>query len=642
MDKIYLMKKIITVFILFFVIGLNAQNNKTHKVKEGETLESIAKQYLVTPHDILALNPDAKTNFGNNTILIIPTSKVKNDIVAPSKEIISYKKHKVKRKETLFGLSQKYDVSQAEIKKANPRLYSEELRKGDRIRIPRFKTIISKQTLSNTVKKYTVLPSEGKWRIAYKFGITVPELEALNPNMKDVIQPGDELNVPNIADNEEVNTTEDFNYYAVQPKEGFFRLKVKLGLTKEQLEELNPGIIESGLKEGMVLKVPKNIDTSFSSLSDSEHVSVDLRDNIKNIETKRLAVLLPFMLHKMDLDSVAEAKSLIKKDKTLRTSLDFHSGVLMALDSAKALGISTDLKVFDTEKRTTEVVNIANKEDFSKYDAVIGPMMAKSFDRFVEEIDDSKVPVFAPLAKPSKITSNVYQTLPDKSLLMSKMINFVKADTTKAQVIIISDRKHKSVSNKLKTHFPTALQLFSVVKKNKDLNFIHKASLIGKFKPGKNIVFLETDNVAFGTSAISLLNGEITKNVEIILTTTDKTRAFESTESDNNYHLSNLKFHYPSINKNYDSDNESNFVKHYKKQYGVSPSRYATRGFDITLDILLRLAASENGLTKNDNLIETEYIENKFRYGKKIFGGYVNEAAYIVRYDNLKIVEVKD
>ncbi len=36
---------------------------------------------------------------------------------------------------------------------------------------------------SNIIQKYTVLAKEGKWRIAYKFGISVPELEALNPTM---------------------------------------------------------------------------------------------------------------------------------------------------------------------------------------------------------------------------------------------------------------------------------------------------------------------------------------------------------------------------------------------------------------------------------------------------------------------------
>ncbi|WP_431159442.1 LysM peptidoglycan-binding domain-containing protein, partial [Winogradskyella poriferorum] len=78
------------------------------------------------------------------------------------------------------------------IKKANRFLYSENLKKGDKLRFPKFKTVIYKKSFSNTIKKYVVQPKEGKWRLAYKLGITVDELEDLNPNMKDVLHPGDE------------------------------------------------------------------------------------------------------------------------------------------------------------------------------------------------------------------------------------------------------------------------------------------------------------------------------------------------------------------------------------------------------------------------------------------------------------------
>ena len=226
------MKNLLSVLLIIAALNLGAQNYVEHKVKEGETIESIAKKYLVTPFDIFALNPDAKSNFQINRVLIIPNSRIKNEpIVEESRELIGYKNHKVKRKETLFGLSQKYGVSEEDIKKANRFLYSENLKKGNRIRIPRFKTIISKQTYRNTLKKYAVQPKEGKWRVAYKFGITVAELEALNPNMNPVLQPGDELNVPNVKDDEERIIETAYNYYEVLPKEGFYRLKVKTGLT---------------------------------------------------------------------------------------------------------------------------------------------------------------------------------------------------------------------------------------------------------------------------------------------------------------------------------------------------------------------------------------------------------------------------
>ena len=59
------------------------------------------------------------------------------------------------------------------------------------------------------------------------------------------------------------------------------------------------------------------------------------------------------------------------------------------------------------------------------------------------------------------------------------------------------------------------------------------------------------------------------------------------------------------------------------------------------MDILLRLASADNLYKAADSTIETHYVESKFRYTKKLFGGYYNEAVFIVQYDDLKIVEVK-
>ena len=63
------------------------------------------------------------------------------------------------------------------------------------------------------------------------------------------------------------------------------------------------------------------------------------------------------------------------------------------------------------------------------------------------------------------------------------------------------------------------------------------------------------------------------------------------------------------------------------------PNKYAVRGFDLTYDVLLRLAYSENGLSDTAAAFETEYIENKFRYGKELFSGYENKALYIIKYN---------
>ncbi|NNF86298.1 MAG: LysM peptidoglycan-binding domain-containing protein [Winogradskyella sp.] len=626
--------------VIFFVIGLsaNTQNNKTHKVKSGETIESIAKMYLVTPYDIFALNPDAKTKFEVNTVLIIPNSKVKNQQVdEETREYIGYKKHKVRRKETLYSLSKKYNVSIDEIKKENPILYSENLKKGMRIQIPEYKTIISKQSLKNTTRTYVVKPSEGKWRIAYKFGISVSDLEDLNPHMNAVLQPGDVLNVPNIANNEERPLEKAYNYYEVLPKEGFFRLKIKLGLTQEELEAINPELKETGLKAGMVIKIPKTV----AYVAPSEDTNITrLQNKIINYKTKNIALMLPYRLNRIDTDSVAETKSMIKNDRLLSVVLDFHSGVLMALDSAKRLGISTRLKVLDTRNQLTHISKLLDENEFSEYDAIIGPMMSNNFDRVASKVKRDRTPVISPFTLPVQVYDNVYQTIPDEKLLKSKITNFVKTDSLKTQVVIIADEINREESNNLKREFPLAKQIFSRKDKDgKEANFIYPTDLENVFNEGRVYVFLETDSKALASSVISLLNGLITQQTEIVLVTLDKNKAFEGDNIDN-YHLSNLKFHYPSTNKNYDESEDNAFVKEYKRIYKVTPNKYATRGFDLTLDILLRLASADDLYDASDSDIETEYVENKFRYNKRLFGGYINEAAYIVKYEDLQIKTV--
>jgi hypothetical protein len=62
-----------------------------------------------------------------------------------------------------------------------------------------------------------------------------------------------------------------------------------------------------------------------------------------------------------------------------------------------------------------------------------------------------------------------------------------------------------------------------------------------------------------------------------------------------------------------------------------------TRGYDLTLDLLFRLSSDENNFNSS-NFIETEYIENKFKYLKnKDSLGYRNISTFIIKYENLEL-----
>ena len=198
------MKNIILIAFVFFAFAkatATLQNYKQHVVQKGETVFSIVGQYQINAAELIALNPDIKSGLKEGSILLIPMG---NDVLTQRK-IVSYKKHKVRRKQTLYGISKKYNITELDLKEANKELYSKGLKKGDRIKIPVFEEVKMPVVIKpvETVPvdiplkdgEYRVMPKDTKFGIATKYGIKVPELEKLNPDMKD-LQPGMVINVP--------------------------------------------------------------------------------------------------------------------------------------------------------------------------------------------------------------------------------------------------------------------------------------------------------------------------------------------------------------------------------------------------------------------------------------------------------------
>ncbi|KAA5823495.1 LysM peptidoglycan-binding domain-containing protein [Algibacter amylolyticus] len=651
------MNRFLLVLFLVLAFGfttVQAQNFSTHQVKNGETVEGIAKRYFVTTSDIYKLNPDAKKALKPNTVLIIPISKANRPKVTVDKQLIGFTEHKTKRKETLYSLAKKYKISEDDIKKHNKFLYANPLKKGDKLQIPQFKITETVEEVATT-KTYTVKPKEGKWRIAYKFGVTVDELETLNPNMPAVLNEGAVINVPNLEAKEQKQFDDKYSYYKVLPKEGFYRLKLKLGLEQGDIEALNPGLKETGLKSGMILKIPHTTNVATANSNElggamQEGEARDLSRSISNLDTKHIAVMLPFRMHRVDFDSVSDIKSSLKRDPYLDVSLDFHSGVLMALDSLKTLGVSLKVDVYDTRYEVSEVSRILRENNFENVDAVIGPLTPASFNKVALELKPYNVPVISPIGTNLKLHDNVFQSRPSNDLLKDKVVNFVKSDSTASNIIIIADTKNITIANSLKREFNAAKIVYSRKNKDgKDEFFVTKEDIEGALKPGKNMVFLETQNEGYAsnvTSVLASLNNKVNpekvdaKATEIVLLTTNINSAFEGDQI-NNSHLSSLQFHFAAASKEYSENDNNSFVKAYEKQYNITPNKRAVKGFDLTMDVVLRLVSSTDLYASVISAPLTEYVENKFAYKKKIFGGYYNDSVYLVKYDDLTIVEVK-
>ncbi len=626
----------VSVIILFTVScgSVAQQQYKSHAVQKGETVYSIAMDYGVSEETIYNLNPDTRKGLKVNSILIVPS----NNLISSGSSNKNIREHRVKGKETLYGIAQIYNVSVDDIKKLNKELYSRGLRKGERLFIPpATKSTETNGTGSGDVmpgtKLYTVQAKETKFGIARKFGITIAELEDLNPDLKEGLKVGATIVVPEktVIDEAEIDDA-DFQYYEVKPKEGFYRLKVKFGLSEEEIVALNP-YAKDGLIEGMILKLPKN--GTFTATED--YSVVDLEDRIANKKMKTVALMLPFRLERSTGDSEQDDKDLVKKDPTLRVALDFYSGALMAAEFAKDKGIPVTLNVYDTENSDSKVASILSNGNFKKVDAVIGPLLQKNVEKASNVLKRDEIPVFSPLSnRDMAMNENLFQTLPTNAVLEKTMIQYLAQHAMGKNIIIISDSKRTKQREMIKAAIPSAKTVSP-----RSGGYIQASDITAVASDGMdNWVILESENPIMVSSAVNVL-AAMPGSYKIRLFTLDRNEAYEWHEVSSS-RLAKLNFTFPSVNRSLSEDDRGPFLTSYKNKYGVLPNRYAIRGFDVTYDVLLRLASEKDIYDAILPENETVYIENKFRYEKSDTQGYCNEAAYILKYnDELKFEEVK-
>ncbi len=614
-------------FLFMISCGSAAQQQyKSHSVQKGETVYSIAQKYNISEETIYNLNPDAKNELKVNSVLIIPSSSV----ISSGTNNNNFREHKVKKKETLYGIAKLYNVSVDDIKKLNKELYSRGLKKGERLLIPAASQNMETdnsgpgKNLPGT-QKYTVKAKETKFGIARKFGISIAELEDLNPNLDEGLKIGATLIVPDktVIENAEIDN-DNFQYYEVKPKEGFYRLKVKFGLSEEEIITLNP-YAKDGLKEGMILKIPKEETT----ISEEDVSVVDLEKRIDNKKMKTVALMLPFRLMDSPIDSTSNDKDRLKKDPTLRVALDFYSGALMAAEFAKDKGISITLNVYDTEKSDAKVASIISQNNFKNVDAVIGPLLQKNVEKASEMLKNEKIPVFSPLSnRDLAMNDNLFQTLPTDAVLQKTMIRYLKKHAAGKNIIIIADSKRAKQKEMIETAIPGARSISP-----RSGGYLQTSDVASVSTEGmENWVVLESSNPVLVSSAVNAI-AAMAANYKMRLFTLDKNDAYEWHEI-SNIRLAKLHFTFPSVNKNISEDDRNPFLISYKNKYGVLPNRYAIRGFDVTYDVLLRLASEKDIFDAVMPESETVYIENKFRYEKTNTEGYSNEAAYILKYNN--------
>lgn len=636
------MKKILLILMVFigFPIFAQTKQHTSYTVKEGDTLEGIAKVYRLSPNDIKSLNPTlVEKGLQKGMILLLPGEEVS---YFNKKQPLGFQIHEVGDKETLYGLAQKYGITQDDLRRYNMILYKKDLRKGQEITIPVYKEVAKEISKGKEgVTKHIVKPGEGIWRIAQNYGTTQEVLEKLNPNLPDPLKEGMEIWVPaGRSGLPQVTTDKALVLYQVEKGEGFMSLERKFGLSQKELEKLNPELKE-GIKLEAQIWIPKSNFLDYIATAglaqiesgNTTDANPKIKANMRPANAKRVSFVLPFKVTGIQAGNMADLKIKLQKEKMTAVAADFYSGALIALDSLQKMGFSLTVNVYDSQGNVQGVKTVASSEALKNSQVIIGPFAPSAFNALSETITDENTAILAPLSnKNIELRPNVFQTVPTTEVQQNSMISFIYQKYPDANIILLSDSKSKDMNEKLQSSFLQA--------KNVDnIQGIQKALV----KDATNIVFVSSDNVVFLSDAIRILYNTAgisgkNRNYNIIMATLDKGEAYDH-NSISNTQLSALKFTYPAANRYAGESNA--FISKYLKTYKISPSKYAFRGFDLTMDAVLRTSLSGN-FVKEANIGETSYQENKFQYIKNSVkgGGYENRGVYILRYEDLQISEI--
>ena len=619
-----MIKRVVFLFSLIFLFGLPVQSQIKHLVAKGETVFQIAKKYEVTPFDIYRLNPDAKNGVKENTTLLIPNGSVNKSIT-----------HVVGEKETIFGIAKKYNVSVSDIETWNKATLQNGLKIGQQIFVSKpsaadlnsMSNIASKPKAISAATTHLVEAKETKSGIASRYGLTVTELEQLNPQIVAGLNIGQTLILkPGVQVKKPSNVT--LIDYEVQPKETLYSLSKKFDIAQGELITLNPDL-QDGLKIGMILKVPSN-GTVISKVKDSVLVAknkVNLLASVDKSKQKNLVLLLPFNINKIETDSVKTKTEQLKTNKFLNLTLDFYAGALMAIDSAKVLGLPVNVKVYDVEstKYSSNVASIISKNDFENVDAVVGPFQNSVVETTAQLLTKYNTPVISPLSKERGFPlSNLYYTVPAEDRLRASMFDYFKSKN--GNVVAIISAKKTTSKDFITANHPEVKQALINDKGALDVALL-KTQLV---KGQKNFVLMEIEKASTIISITNILKG-LQKEYDIQLAVFELYDAlnFEEIPMKN---LTDLKLLFPSATKIAETPEEKIFEKQFKKINNIYPNAAAKKGFDVTFDAMLRICQPE-GFVKSAATTKTEYIENAFDYNSSN-GLISNNATYLLYYDS--------
>lgn len=356
-----------------------------HAVLQGQTAFSIAKAYGVTVEDIFRENPDLQNQeLRYDQIIRIP---VKQQISSeePQRETVkevNYIEHQVKRRETVYGISRMYDIEEVELLKHNPQARTG-LKPNMMLKIPRYR-----ETVLNYIE-YTVPPRQTLFSISREFGVTIADLEKVNPELTEGLKAGQTIKIP------------------VEPP------------TQQQ----PPYIYDEDDEPQPTVAEPVVADPYCKDPQTKDHYKV--------------ALLIPLYLENIENEDEMSQK---ERERSF-SFLEYYEGIVLALDSVRAMGADIRLTVIDVCDSEIKARSAIWNSDLGNMDLIIGPFLPNVFPIVANFAKDRDIPIVSPLYSDDRDMlrrfPNMFQVTPDVKTQMNDMASYVVDRFPEDNVILV-------------------------------------------------------------------------------------------------------------------------------------------------------------------------------------------------------------
>ncbi|PIE50842.1 MAG: amino acid ABC transporter substrate-binding protein [Flavobacteriales bacterium] len=561
------MKKIILLLSLLSSILFFSQ--KTHTVVKGDNPYRISRTYNIPLSEIYRLNPELKTTPLSIGQVIRLSDKSAKKGSTPSKlgAII------IEPKQTIYGITKKYHISEKELRKLNPNL-DNQMKIGDKVALPLAK-----------IKKYAkgqefVTQEQTKGKDLAKDKIKNIE--------KPVVPVEKNYNIAEIS-------SDNYLIYKVKSQDTLFGIINSFNVSIEELTALNPQL-SKGLKAGMKLKIKKS-PTTYTS---------------KEKGVLNIAVIVPLGY---------------KEDKLTyrKMSLEFLKGVRFALERNVAKGKKIKAHFIDGGTGVNFKKSL-QKLDKSKANLIIGPFFKSDLFEILSEVTD--IPVVAPFSNSKDLYHypNLIMVQTDEQNYADRIVSEVIKAKHKQKIYIVGDNQYgKYIEQGIKKEYSDAN--IQIVKSAQNIE-LSKNMMTGKLIPATLI--LATKNKKEGQVFANKLVELAGETEGINAYSMYFTGAFENAEKLPALRKAHLVYLMDrKINRR--GRFEKEVLSSYKSKYCENePSKYAVIGFDIVNDMISR----ENAKAEIFKKIKTEQTQlaTKFKFVQAKKGGaYINTGYRVVR-----------